>query len=526
MSIRTRVFPTPRDDAVLCEVGEHLGALLRSDVAARCRLGAGAKHQGRAVRKRSLTPWCSSRWAGTITRTADDMWEREVNNLEDLAARDRREMAELGRCLALPVGEGKPKKRGYATRSERYQKARRSQKLAARLADTEGRLEEGRVSITVGGKGLARKRHNLEAAGLTAEEWREQWNARRMFLSADGEGGKAWGNETIRVAPGDDGECSVTIRLPSPLAHLSNTPGRIPTYQLSAPIGWNHLADEWRVQVSSHQAVGYAIRFDAERGRWYITASWSLAQRNTPSVGEAARSGRCLAVDVNSGHLDARILDTHGNPIGRPVKKDISQKGSSSHRLGVLREAVSQLIKWGRKQGASVVAIEKLNFTDARALGRQKFRKGKPGRTTRRKVCGIPTSRFTHTMASAAYRNNMAVVAVDPAYTSIWGQRYWKQPLDRSRRQRGDGHQAAAVVIGRRSQGHSEKRRPGTRRNQPEDWRRRATGQQTAHRTGMAPTGAQDRSERRDRNNHLSKKERFPSATAPGERRHRDPVSD
>ena len=230
MSIRTRVFPTPRDDAVLCEVGEHLGALLRSDVAARCRLGAGAKHQGRAVRKRSLTPWCSSRWAGTITRTADDMWEREVNNLEDLAARDRREMAELGRFLALPVGTGKPKKRGYATRSERYQKARRSQKLAARLADTEGRLEEGRVSITVGGKGLARKRHNLEAAGLTAEEWRERWNARRMFLSADGEGGKAWGNETIRVAPGDDGECSVTIRLPSPLAHLSNTPGRIPTY--------------------------------------------------------------------------------------------------------------------------------------------------------------------------------------------------------------------------------------------------------------------------------------------------------
>ena len=128
-------------------------------------------------------------------------------------------------------------------------------------------------------------------------------------------------------------------------------------------------------------------------------------------------------------------------------------------------------------------------------LRKTKGRRGKAGRTTRRKVCGIPTSRFTHTMASAAYRNNMAVIAVDPAYTSIWGQRYWKQPLDRSRRQRGDGHQAAAVVIGRRSQGHSEKRRPGTHRNQPEDWRRKAAGQQTAHRTGMAPTAGNDRRE-------------------------------
>ena len=215
--------------------------------------------------------------------------------------------------------------------------------------------------------------------------------------------------------------CSVTTRLPTPLSHLSNTPGRIPTYQLSNPIGWNHLADEWRAQVSSHQAVGYSVRLDAERNRWYVTASWFLPQGKTPTVEEAAQSGRCLAVDVNSGHLDARILDTHGNPIGRPVRKDIPQKGSSSHRLGALREAVSQLVKWAKQQGASVVAVEKLNFTDARTLGRQKGRRGKAGRTTRRKVCGIPTSRFTHTMASAAYRHGMTVVAVDPAYTSRWG---------------------------------------------------------------------------------------------------------
>ena len=194
------------------------------------------------------------------------MWEREFNNLEDMAKRDRREVSELDRRLALPVGEGKGKKRGYATRSERFQKARRRrQNLATRLADTEKRVEDGRVSITVGGKGLARKRHNLEDAGLTLEEWRQRWDAKRMFLSADGEAGKAWGNETIRVAPGGGGVCSVTIRLPTPLSHLSNTPGRIPTYQLSNPIGWNHLADEWRAQVSSHQAVGYSVRLDAEQ---------------------------------------------------------------------------------------------------------------------------------------------------------------------------------------------------------------------------------------------------------------------
>ena len=122
VSTRTRLFVSLTDEAVLTQVGDHLGSLLRSDVATRCRLGSGSKRLGRAERKRSLTPLCSSRWAGAITRTTDDMWERELNNLEALKERDRQEIAELDRRLALPVGKGKKKKRGYASRSERYQR--------------------------------------------------------------------------------------------------------------------------------------------------------------------------------------------------------------------------------------------------------------------------------------------------------------------------------------------------------------------------------------------------------------------
>ena len=129
VSTRTRLFVSLTDEQVLTQVGEHLGSLLRSDLATRCRLGAGPKYLERAKRQRVLTPHCSSRWAGAITQVTDDTWERELLNLEDLECRDRKEIAELGRRLALPVGKGKKKKRGYATRSERYQKQRRRQKL-------------------------------------------------------------------------------------------------------------------------------------------------------------------------------------------------------------------------------------------------------------------------------------------------------------------------------------------------------------------------------------------------------------
>jgi hypothetical protein len=48
--------------------------------------------------------------------------------------------------------------------------------------------------VTRGGWALLRKRANLAAAGLTEEHWRGQWEAARLFLTADGEADKPWGN--------------------------------------------------------------------------------------------------------------------------------------------------------------------------------------------------------------------------------------------------------------------------------------------------------------------------------------------
>jgi hypothetical protein len=58
------------------------------------------------------------------------------------------------------------------------------------------------------------------------------------------------------------------------------------------------------------------------------------------------------------------------------------------------------------------------------------------------------------------------VVAVDPGWTSIWGQRYWQAPLTSSTKTSVtvSRHHAAAVVIGRRGLGLGARRRPGVTR--------------------------------------------------------------
>jgi hypothetical protein len=50
-----------------------------------------------------------------------------------------------------------------------------------------------------------------------------------------------------------------------------------------------------------------------------------------------------------------------------------------------------------------------------------------------------------------SYNQDIAVVAVDAAYTSRWGTRHWLAPL-RDKDQVATGHHAAAVTIGRRAE--------------------------------------------------------------------------
>ncbi|WP_145875387.1 hypothetical protein [Streptomyces sp. BK340] len=204
--------------------------------------------------------------------------------------------------------------RGYADQNERVQKQRHMQVLKARLAAVEQKIAAGRPSITVGGRSLARLRHHLADAHLTEADWRQRWEAGRLFLTADGESGAPHGNCTITVDPSDG---SVTLVLPEPLQHLANAPqGR---YRLAGSVSFQHRHGEWLDRITAHRSVRYDIVCSPSRGKWYLDASWSADKTVLPTLDELKALGaRLLGVDLNADHLAAYMLDPHGNPIGEP----------------------------------------------------------------------------------------------------------------------------------------------------------------------------------------------------------------
>jgi hypothetical protein len=492
--VRTRLRVSGIDAAVLREVGGYLGSLASADLAARCaegKLDARQRARSRQVRKQELTAKSSSRWAGALTRTSEDAYQLACRNLlaerGSLAARIRRIEARL----AVPAGARAGRVRGYATTAERHAKTVRIQTLRTRLAEVEQQLGTGRVSVCRGGKALLRKRNNLAGAGLTETGWRERWAASRLFLTADGEKDKTWGNETIRWNPDQNW---LEIRLPAPLARLANQPhGR---YRLSCPAGFTYRGGDVAAQAATG-AIRYDISLDPARGRWYLDASWKTPPTGPITLAQA-RQGSVVAVDVNAGHLAVAVLDRDGNRVGVPYTIGLPRAGQRpGTRDGRLRAAITTILATAHEHRASAVVIEDLDFADARRQGRERTgnrpSRGRRGRAFRHQVAGIPTARFRNRLTCMAASTHMAVIAVDPAYTSRWGTQHWLAPL-RQHHPQLTGHHAAALVIGRRGLGLRARRRASGNLPAPADAAAPGRAKSTQARSGTHPqTGTQTR---------------------------------
>ncbi|MGI5509831.1 IS200/IS605 family accessory protein TnpB-related protein [Streptomyces sp. CA-106131] len=480
VAIRTRLKHLSADDEeVLRLVGAHLGSLASKDLKRRCAEGLEHSADRWAERKRALTEESSSRWAGSITKATHDQWalarRARSAHLQSLEA----SIKMIAHRLSLPVGEKGTKRApgGYRTRQEWFQKTRRLRLLEDRLERERADHEMGRVRVVRGGKRLLNTRHHLDAAQLTEHAWRRRWEAERWFLRADGESGKRFGNETIRVTP--DG--TVSIKLPAPLAHLANAPhGR---YVLAPTVVFHHRSDEWADRITTNRSVAYRIHYDTDRSRWYLTASWTIPPIKTVPL-DVARARGLIGVDTNADHLAAWRLDQHGNPCGQPRRFFYDLSGTAMHRDAQVRHALIRLLHWAQRHDLSI-AIEDLDFSAEKTRekhGRQK--------RFRRLISGMPVSKLRARLVSMAAELGITIIAVDPAYTSRWGAQHWQKPLTHTTRKT-SRHDAASIAIGRRALGHRIRRRTAPPSAHQSD------GQE--HRTAQAGHGAPGREGTRPR---------------------------
>jgi hypothetical protein len=510
VAIATRLRTCAEDEFVLDLVADHLGQLRRADLAVTSqrepvdpRLRAAERRAMRRdrlnTRKKALTAPSSARWANAIIAGNDDQYRlaRDAQHRHIIGLRAT--IGTLEKRLGAPTvdtlsaAERKARRKakapkGYASQAERFQKQRRLQHLRGELDRAEKDRAAHRVHVTEGGKRLAATRHHLATAGMTVAGWRDRWDAARWRISANGSPDEPFGNLTITVTP--DGQ--VSIRLPKPLEHFANAPrGR---YNLAGRAVFTHRGQEWVQRITGANSVSYTITRKPGRAGRYLTASWAIpsvpyrvGRHDTAAGRDVYASGPVVGVDLNDGHIAVRRLDAHGNPVGHAERIDIDLTGSATRRDAQVRHAITRLLHYTRRHHITAIAVEDLDFTDALTLGRETMGRGGRGKRFRRTVSGIPTAVFRNRLAGMCHAAGVELLAVNPAYSSIWGAQHWQRPYQHVTR-----HQAAATVIGRRAQGYSARRRKGVTPPRPEDRAVRATNQ-TGPDSRQVSTGSRHR---------------------------------
>ncbi|MFJ1735085.1 IS200/IS605 family accessory protein TnpB-related protein [Streptomyces sp. NPDC088254] len=265
------------------------------------------------------------------------------------------------------------------------------------------------------------------------------------------------------------------------LAHIQNLEAGIQRieHRLSQPVGQKGTKKtpggyrskrEWHAKSRRLGVVQdrlAAARADREAGRVHVV-----------------RGGKHLARARH--HLQAAQL-TESVWRGRwEAERWFCQADGESGRDAQVRHALTRLLRLARTCGVKAIAVEDLDFaaekTREKHGGNKRFR---------RLISGMPTGRLRARLASMADATGIAVIAVDPAYTSRWGAQHWQRPLTSTTR-KPTRHDAAAVAIGRRAQGHH----PIRRRTAPPPHDR---SDRAGHRTVQAGPGVPGREETRPR---------------------------
>jgi len=340
----------------------------------------------------------------------------------------------------------------------------RLQSLRDRAEVFRQRIQNEDIRICFGSRRRFNAQHYLDKNGYPDHAaWATEWRAARasqfFVLGSKDEAGGCQGCSLIRE---DDETYTLRLRMPAELveehdryvwltgirfpyrpevveaARLSNLDRtqRQAEYRAAKRAGTT-TQSEGQYLADAGQAMSY--RFVRDDKGWRVLVTTNMVAE--PAVADTA--GGVIGVDFNADHLAVAELDPAGHKDQLDRIDLADHLATSRQNKTQLQEAAKAVI--GRAVAADKpVVIEKLSFRGKKA-GLQKQEAGSAG--YHRMLSRLSHRAFSEALKMQALRRGVAVIEVNPAYTSLIGR------LKYGRETGFDTHQAAAWVIGRRGMG-------------------------------------------------------------------------
>lgn len=346
-----------------------------------------------------------------------------------------------------------PEQRRQTISKERHnshQKRRRLATRQARLNALKAEHATGKIGMCFGSRKLFRAQFDLKANGYASlDDWREDWRAARsdQFFVLGSQDESA-GNQSCQASLAEDETLSLKLRLPDALAKFGkylDIPGVRFAYgheQIVAALATS------RREPSTTKAgkpvvkrVGAALsyRFVRDTKGWRVFVS---VEAQPVKVETLALLG-AVGVDTNADHLAVAEVDRFGNLVSTR-RIDLPLYGKTTDQAKALIGDACAEVSRMAKAASKPVVVERLDFAKKKA----DLRDTNPRQA--RMLSSFNYNKIATGIDSACFRSGVAVVEVNPAYTSVIGA------VNHARRHGISVHQGAAYAIARRGLGLSE----------------------------------------------------------------------
>ena len=365
------------------------------------------------------------------------------------------QLIELKKQQIKALEEKLPKIR---SKKVKHQKNRRLETLRVRLKDLETTKEQKKVSLCFGSRKLFAAQFHLEKNGYaTHEEWKQDWkearNSEIFFLGSKDESN---GNQTCTPSLAMDGSITLRIRMPDALIPKHGKYILIPNIRFA----YGHEAITTAIQNCQlrrelallkdprYKEQGQAISFRLKRDKkgWRLFVSTDV--KSPPPI--TRKENGVIGLDINSDHLALVETDRFGNPIAKHSVPLALQDKTKSQTRALIGDVSKQIIDLCERTKKPLV-LEALDFQKKKAGVRQERK------TYSRMLSAFAYQNILTHLKSGGKSRGIEVHSVNPAYTSLIGR------VNYAKRYGLSIHQAAALCIGRRFLGVSERMPQGQR---------------------------------------------------------------
>ena len=318
-----------------------------------------------------------------------------------------------------------------------HQKKRRLANLGHRLVGLEADIAEGLVRLCFGSRRLWRKQHHLEANGYGShEEWLSEWrDARSDEFFVLGSRDETAGCQLCVTSVADDGRLTLRLRMPDCLA---NQHGKYLVME-GVRFAYRRQHGEKAARATElGQAISYRFKRDGKGWRVFV----STRMMDVPVVTDRKRG--TIGVDLNADHLAVAETNGSGNYVNA-WQVPLVTYGKSTHQAeALIGDAVAGVVQYACEVGKPIV-IEKLDFRQKKAVLEGQSRKYS------RMLSSFSYGKIKAYFISRGYRQGVEVHQVNPAFSSVVGRVKFMERYGLT------VHQAAALVLARRSLGFSER---------------------------------------------------------------------